>query len=669
MEPLALPLALPGSGTGTGTGTADKLKARLLPLLPPGAESGIAVQRGAVVPPALEQLANTATPDTCVVTIVGSHVGAAAAVAAAASSGSSTLQMVVWAAAPGPATDSPPANLGPSWGPVNLGLDDDGELRHLRAWSRKFVLLVTHGGVSPRQQQLGAAVRAALPPAVGMVTVPLHALDPAAVAAAHVVLVANAASSPVATYPLHALVSVLLHVTAPLHTACVCELCPYSLYSLDMLSMVVNAAGVHLTAVSADGIPAHVRAKVLQARPLAPGNRAAGPDLETLQAQLARGPLVPPTDHGAAVPRVVLTMIVRDEAALIQRCARAVWPFVDAFCILDTGSVDDTRARFFEVVAGVVAPKPGAYILGTWRGFGASRSEALALARAVHAPGAAWLLMIDADDIFNGTPGTWLPCAAGAAAHEVSVRFGPGGANATSRLQVFSRAQPWVYRGILHEYPFLPLDGKPGSESAPGRSVGAHMPQNFFIDARTEGYRSRNPSKYRDDALALEAALAAGCDDMDRSRYMFYLAQSWRDAGDTPRALQEYRRVATNEGSWSEERYGACMNLVELGDLATPADLEAMMPWVWLSMDLNPQRREVVALAMARCRIHGVKPSRALYAAALVVHAHGSRHCLSSFVFGRVQMYIPEVWLAELQRTAAALGYTVGSPGGPAVSM
>jgi hypothetical protein len=83
------------------------------------------------------------------------------------------------------------------------------------------------------------------------------------------------------------------------------------------------------------------------------------------------------------------------------------------------------------------------------------------------------------------------------------------------------------------------------------------------------------------------------------------------------------------------------------------------MPWVWLSMDLNPQRREVVALAMARCRIHGVKPSRALYAAALVVHAHGSRHCLSSFVFGRVQMYIPEVWLAELQRTAAALGYTL----------
>ena len=46
-----------GIETGTGTGTADKLKARLLPLLPPGAESGIAVQRGAVVPPALEQLA------------------------------------------------------------------------------------------------------------------------------------------------------------------------------------------------------------------------------------------------------------------------------------------------------------------------------------------------------------------------------------------------------------------------------------------------------------------------------------------------------------------------------------------------------------------------------------------------------------------------------------
>jgi hypothetical protein len=642
--------------------TLDALKATLMPLFPADtATAGIAVQKGAVAPLLLESLATTAAAETCAVTIVGTAVGAAAAVAAAAlaaaqhsSATPPTSVMIVWA--PASLTEEPPTNLGPSWGPVDLHLDDDGELRHLRAWSRTFVLHVTHGGVSPRQLQLGAAIKAGLPPAVGMVTRAVHAVDPAVIAAASVVVVANASSSPAATYPLHVLTTVLQHVT-PSNTAVVTEACPHSLYLVDMLGAVVRAVGANMTAVTAAHLPSQVRVKVQEARPLPPVDRNV-PDLDTLRAQLALGPLRPPTDHGAAVPRIALVMIVRDEAALIQRCARAVWPYVDAYCILDTGSVDDTHARFQEVVAKGVAPKPGAFIFGTWRGFGASRSEALALARAVHAPGVQWLLMVDADDIFKGTPGTWLPCKAGTAAHELSVRFGADGINATSRVQVFSRAHKWVYRGILHEYAFLPHEVSTSSED-PTRAMGPHLPPTFFIDARTEGYRSRNPTKYRDDALALEAALAGGCDDMDRHRYTFYLAQSWRDAGETSRALEVYRTVATTQGAWTEERYGACMNLVELGPLDTTDDLAAMMPWVWLSLDLNPQRRDVVALAMARCRMNRVKPSRQLYAAALHVHTHASPHCLSSFVFGRVQTYMPEFWLAELRNTAAAFGYTL----------
>jgi hypothetical protein len=661
--------------------TLDALKATLMPLFPTDtATAGIAVQKGAVAPLLLESLATTAAAETCAVTIVGTAVGAAAAVAAAAlaaaqhsSATPPITAMIVWA--PASPTEEPPTNLGPSWGPVDLHLDDDGELRHLRAWSRTFVLHVTHGGVSPRQLQLGAAIKAALPPAVGMVTRAVHAVDPAVIAAASVVVVANATAVPAAVYPMHVLASVLQHVL-PSITAVVCELCPHSLYMLDMLTTVVKAVGADVTAALVGHLPSQVRIKVQQARPLLLPDRNV-PDLDTLRAQLALGPLRPPTDHGAAVPRIALVMIVRDESALIQRCVRAVWPYVDAYCILDTGSVDDTQVRFQEVVAGGVAPKPGAYIFGSWRGFGASRSEALALGRAVHAPGVQWLLMIDADDIFNGVPGTWLPCKPDTAAHELSVRFGADGVNATSRVQVFSRAHSWVYRGILHEYAFLPheVSTSAASEASvsaasaagdpavappaedPTRAMGPHLPPTFFIDARTEGYRSRNPTKYRDDALALEAALAGGCDEMDRHRYTFYLAQSWRDAGETPRALEVYRTVATTQGAWTEERYGACMNLVELGPLATPEDLAALMPWVWLSIELNPLRREVVVVCMARARLGAVKPSRQLYAAALHVNAHASPHCLSNFVFGRVQAYSPEVWRAELNHVAAAFGY------------
>ena len=42
--------------------------------------------------------------------------------------------------------------------------------------------------------------------------------------------------------------------------------------------------------------------------------------------------------------RLCLNMIVRDESAVIERCLASVRPHVDHWVIVDTGSVDDTRA-------------------------------------------------------------------------------------------------------------------------------------------------------------------------------------------------------------------------------------------------------------------------------------------------------------------------------------
>jgi glycosyltransferase involved in cell wall biosynthesis len=49
-------------------------------------------------------------------------------------------------------------------------------------------------------------------------------------------------------------------------------------------------------------------------------------------------------------PRLCLNMIVRNEAARIEPCLRSVAPHINAYCILDTGSTDDTIgiiSRFF----------------------------------------------------------------------------------------------------------------------------------------------------------------------------------------------------------------------------------------------------------------------------------------------------------------------------------
>ena len=40
--------------------------------------------------------------------------------------------------------------------------------------------------------------------------------------------------------------------------------------------------------------------------------------------------------------RICLTMIVKDEARIIERCLAAATPWIDSYAILDTGSTDGT---------------------------------------------------------------------------------------------------------------------------------------------------------------------------------------------------------------------------------------------------------------------------------------------------------------------------------------
>jgi tetratricopeptide (TPR) repeat protein len=61
--------------------------------------------------------------------------------------------------------------------------------------------------------------------------------------------------------------------------------------------------------------------------------------------------------------------------------------------------------------------------------------------------------------------------------------------------------------------------------------------------------RNTNPQKYKDDAALLEAALKS---EPGNARYVFYLAQSYRDAGELAKSIEAYERRATLQG-WDEE--------------------------------------------------------------------------------------------------------------------
>ncbi|WP_197911988.1 glycosyltransferase [Kineobactrum salinum] len=97
-------------------------------------------------------------------------------------------------------------------------------------------------------------------------------------------------------------------------------------------------------------------------------------------------------------------MIVRDEAAVIERCLASVRPYIDYWVIVDTGSIDDTPARIRAALADI----PGELYHCRWRDFGFNRSDALERARGK----ADYLLFLDADEqLLVDEDGTWPPSA------------------------------------------------------------------------------------------------------------------------------------------------------------------------------------------------------------------------------------------------------------------
>lgn len=237
---------------------------------------------------------------------------------------------------------------------------------------------------------------------------------------------------------------------------------------------------------------------------------------------------------------VCLNMIVRDEARVIERCLASVRPFIDHWVIVDTGSVDDTPARIQRALAGL----PGQLHHRPWRNFGHNRSEALELARQA-VQGSGYLLFIDADEQLGHAPDAAGWPALHGPAYSLEARFG---GMSYDRVSLVSAALPWRWMGMLHEY----LDA--------GQPVTQPRLPGVWITVTPDGARSADPAKFAKDAALLEQALR---DEPDNTRYVFYLAQSWRDAGRPELALAHYQRRAAM-GGWDEEVWYALFQCAEL---------------------------------------------------------------------------------------------------------
>ena len=284
---------------------------------------------------------------------------------------------------------------------------------------------------------------------------------------------------------------------------------------------------------------------------------------------------------------IVAVLIVKNESHVIERCLRSVLPFVDKVHISDTGSTDKEIRDMIRItdVLEKETDKTILFMPRPWEGFAASRNQALEDAtRLLRCTRTDWLFMIDADDYVTA----WEAPEDAQVQHKVAgyqVTM-QGGSITYPRTQLF-RPGLWRYRGVVHEFPEC---------TAPAHTVG--MLSTTVVSTR-EGDRNRDPEKYRKDAEALTAAILRGDEPDLLTRYTFYAAQSYRDAGEDAIASKFYMTRANITGGYQEERYVSLLENMRLKYTYDAwDDSEELIKQMELAQSICPHRRECVRSMM-----------------------------------------------------------------------
>jgi hypothetical protein len=286
---------------------------------------------------------------------------------------------------------------------------------------------------------------------------------------------------------------------------------------------------------------------------------------------------------GSDMPKTLcLSMIVRDEMANLERCLGAVADHIGCWVIGDTGSSDGTQdfiKRFFALRA-----IPGELHSFPFHDFAQARNAALDCA-AASSLAYDYLLLADADmelvvedDSFRErleAPG-----------YRLLQRAGSGSGLTYWNTRVVHRDAHARYHGVTHEHIHVPGSVK----------------DLYGAWYRDHASGSNRAGKSERDIRLLESALAAEKDEFLRSRYTFYLGQSYREAGENEKALACFLRRA-DLGYWAEEIF---MSLYSAGKvqeaLGRPVD-EIIATYLRASNTV-PTRAEALHAASRLCRLH-----------------------------------------------------------------
>lgn len=270
-------------------------------------------------------------------------------------------------------------------------------------------------------------------------------------------------------------------------------------------------------------------------------------------------------------PRICLSMIVRDESAVIERCLTAALPLLDAAVICDTGSTDATAALAQALFAARRIPVEVCH--HQWRDFGANRTAAIGEARRVVAAlgwplAQTFWLFLDADlEVVLDAPFDRASLAADAIA--LRQRSGP---LSCWNLRLARASLEWSAIGRTHERYTCPTEPPVTRLSS--------------LWIRDHGDGGSKAAKVSRDIAWLSEQLDETPDD---PRTLFYLAQSYRAGGDPLKALLLYRR-RTAIPVHPEERWYSTLSMAQI--LGDAGHVEAATAALMEAAALDPGRAE-----------------------------------------------------------------------------
>lgn len=267
------------------------------------------------------------------------------------------------------------------------------------------------------------------------------------------------------------------------------------------------------------------------------------------------------------MPTLCLNMIVKNESKIILRLLESVVHLLDSYCICDTGSTDNTveLTTDFFTKHGI----QGKIVHEAFRDFGYNRSFTLNACWGLEK--AEYILLLDADMklVVNDT----YDLKSNLTADGYYINQGNEQLN-YKNIRIIKNNPEISYWGVTHEYVKFPDN----------LNISDLERKDIFIDDIGDG-GSKDNKTLRDIQL-----LTKGLEDIPRNdRYTFYLANSYRDQGNSEKAIEFYKK-RIEIGGWKEEIWYSCYSI---GKLYKELDQMPQAIFYWLkAYTIFPNRIE-----------------------------------------------------------------------------